>query len=65
MLGPPLAGLLFAASGARLVLGRDALTFLLVVPLALRLPSLPSPPPGTGGARRLFATPGTGSPCHA
>jgi MFS family permease len=35
--GPPLAGLLFAVSGARLVLGLDALTFLLVIPLALRL----------------------------
>jgi MFS family permease len=46
VLGPPLAGLLFAASGARLVLGLDALTFLLVVPLALRSPSLPSPGAG-------------------
>ncbi|TMK43643.1 MAG: MFS transporter, partial [Actinobacteria bacterium] len=33
VLGPPLAGLIFAASGARLVLGLDALTFLLAVPL--------------------------------
>src|SRR6266567_1763082 len=41
VLGPPLAGLLFAASGARLVLGLDALTFLVVVPLALRLPVPP------------------------
>ena len=40
VLGPPLAGLLFAISGARLVLGLDALTFLAVVPLALRLPTL-------------------------
>ena len=40
VLGPPLAGLLFAASGARLVLGLDALTFLVVIPLALRLPTL-------------------------
>jgi len=40
VLGPPLAGLLFAASGARLVLGLDALSFLVVVPLALRLPAL-------------------------
>jgi hypothetical protein len=40
VLGPPLAGLLFAASGTRLVLGLDALTFLVVVPLALRLPTL-------------------------
>jgi len=52
VLGPPLAGLLFAAAGARLVLGLDALTFLLVVPLALRLPSLPSPAPGTRGRFR-------------
>jgi MFS family permease len=52
VLGPPLAGLLFAASGARLVLGLDALTFLLVVPLALFLPSLPSPAPDTGGNLR-------------
>jgi predicted MFS family arabinose efflux permease len=37
--------LLFAASGARLVLGLDALTFLLVIPLALRLPA---PPRDTG-----------------
>jgi MFS family permease len=41
VLGPPLAGLLFAVSGARLVLGLDALTFLVVVPLALRLPAPP------------------------
>lgn len=41
VLGPPLAGLLFAASGAQLVLGLDALTFLIVVPLALRLPTPP------------------------
>jgi len=47
VLGPPLAGLLFAASGARLVLGLDALTFLVVVPLALRLPA----PPRETGAR--------------
>jgi Major Facilitator Superfamily len=40
VLGPPLAGFLFAASGTRLVLGLDALTFLAVVPLALRLPAL-------------------------
>jgi hypothetical protein len=40
VLGPPLAGLLFAVSGARLVLGLDALTFLVVAPLALRLPTL-------------------------
>jgi MFS family permease len=40
VLGPPLAGFLFAASGARLVLGLDALTFLVVIPLALRLPTL-------------------------
>src|SRR6516225_6680294 len=45
VLGPPLAGLLFAASGARLVLGLDALTFLVVVPVALHLPA---PPPDTG-----------------
>jgi MFS family permease len=42
VLGPPLAGLLFAVSGTRLVLGLDALTFLVVIPLALRLPS-PAP----------------------
>ena len=40
VLGPPLAGLLFAVSGTRLVLGLDALTFLVVIPLALRLPAL-------------------------
>jgi MFS family permease len=45
VLGPPLGGLLFAASGARLVLGLDALTFLVVIPLALRLPA---PPRDTG-----------------
>jgi MFS family permease len=39
VLGPPLAGLLFAVSGTRLVLGLDALTFLVVIPLALRLPA--------------------------
>jgi MFS family permease len=42
VLGPPLAGLLFAVSGTRLVLGLDALTFLMVIPLALRLPA-PAP----------------------
>jgi hypothetical protein len=47
VLGPPLAGSLFAASGARLVLGLDALTFLVVVPVALRLPA----PPRESGAR--------------
>jgi MFS family permease len=55
VLGPPLAGLLFAASGARLVLGLDALTFLAVVPLALRLPSLAQEaqrPRGSGGRFR-------------
>ena len=40
VLGPPLAGLLFAVWGARLVLGLDALTFIAVAPLALRLPAL-------------------------
>ena len=50
VLGPPLAGLLVAASGTRLVLGLDALTFLVVVPLALRLPALAR---DTGGRFRL------------
>jgi MFS family permease len=49
VLGPPLAGLLFAVSGTRLVLGLDALTFLAVVPLALRLPALER---DTGGGSR-------------
>jgi MFS family permease len=49
VLGPPLAGLLFAVSGTRLVLGLDALTFLVVVPLALRLPALARE---TGGGSR-------------
>jgi MFS family permease len=49
VLGPPLAGLLYAASGTRLVLGLDALTFLLVIPLALRLPA---PPRDTGSRTR-------------
>jgi hypothetical protein len=39
VLGPPLAGLLFAAAGARLVLGLDALTFLVAIPLVFRLPA--------------------------
>jgi MFS family permease len=52
VLGPPLAGLLFATAGARLVLGLDALTFLLVVPLALCLPSLPSSARDFGGGFR-------------
>lgn len=43
VLGPPLAGLIFAASGARLVPGLDALTFLLAAPLVL---GLPEPEPG-------------------
>jgi len=49
--GPPLAGLLFAASGARLVLGLDALTFLVVIPLALRLP-VPARAGAAGGEAR-------------
>ena len=49
VLGPPLAGLLFAVSGTRLVLGLDALTFLAVIPLALRLPALAR---DTGGRSR-------------
>ena len=49
VLGPPLAGLLFAASGARLVLGLDVLTFLVAIPLALRLPA---PPRDTDGRFR-------------
>ena len=49
VLGPPLAGVLFAVSGPRLVLGLDALTFLVVVPLAVRLPALA---PDTGGRVR-------------
>jgi len=53
VLGPPLAGLLFAASGTRLVLGLDALTFLVVIPLALRLPSLARDT--DGGIRQSFA----------
>ncbi|MEA2587103.1 MAG: hypothetical protein QOH66_30 [Actinomycetota bacterium] len=44
VLGPPLAGLIFAASGARLVLGVDAVTFLLAVPLVLGLPAASSAP---------------------
>lgn len=53
VLGPPLAGLLFAVSGARLVLGLDALTFLVVIPLALRLPAPPGGP--AAGSRPSFA----------
>jgi MFS family permease len=37
VIGPPVAGLLFAASGTRLVLAVDAVTFLVAVPLVLRL----------------------------
>ncbi|HEY4938303.1 MAG TPA: MFS transporter, partial [Actinomycetota bacterium] len=44
VLGPPLAGLIFATSGARLVLGVDAVTFLLAVPLVLGLPAARSAP---------------------
>ena len=45
VIGPPVAGLLFAwTGGAQLVLAVDAATFLLVVPLlaGLRLPALPT-----------------------
>jgi MFS family permease len=52
VLGPPLAGLLFAVSGTRLVLGLDALTFLAVIPLALRLPTLERDT--DGGSRPSF-----------
>ena len=51
VVGPPLAGLLFAVSGARLVLGLDALTFLVVIPLALRLP-VPARAGAAGGEAR-------------
>ena len=60
VLGPPLAGLLFAVSGTRLVLGLDALTFLAVIPLALRLPSWRGTPTA-GLGPRSSAMPATGS----
>ena len=47
VLGPPLAGLLFVAAGPRWVLAVDAVTYLLTVPLVLRLPDPPSE--GRGG----------------
>ena len=40
VIGPPLAGVLFVASGARLVLAVDAVTFVLAIPLVLGLPRL-------------------------
>ena len=52
VLGPPLAGLLFAVSGTRLVLGLDALTFLAVIPLALRLPTSARDTRDTNGRSR-------------
>ena len=52
VLGPPLAGLLFAVSGTRLVLGLDALTFLAVIPLALRLPTPARDTRNTNGPSR-------------
>lgn len=39
VLGPPLAGFIFGAWGARPVLGIDAVTFLLAIPLVLGLPA--------------------------
>ena len=60
VLGPPLAGLLFAVSGTRLVLGLDALTFLVVIPLALRLPT-PRRTPKSESGLRSSARPATGS----
>jgi MFS family permease len=52
VLGPPLAGLLFAVSGTRLVLGLDALTFLVL-----------GPRPATAGAERGTQT--AGSACRS
>ena len=46
VLGPPLAGLLYVAAGPRWVLAVDAVTFLLTVPLVLRLPDPPAEPRG-------------------
>jgi len=60
VLGPPLAGLLFAASGARLVLGLDALTFLVVVPWPCACRRSRGTPKAAL-ARRSPATPATGS----
>ena len=48
VLGPLLGGLIVAAGGVRAGLAVDALTFLVSVPLLLRLPRLPPAPPGTG-----------------
>ena len=49
VLGPLLGGLIVAAGGVRAGLAVDALTFLLSVPLLLRLPRLP-PPETVAGA---------------
>ena len=46
VLGPPVAGVLFATGGVRWVLALDAVTFLLTVPLVLRLPDPPRVGPG-------------------
>ena len=48
MVGPPIAGLLFAAVGARPAFVIDALTFLVVVPLVLALPARPIEIDGPG-----------------
>jgi MFS family permease len=48
VLGPLLGGLVVAAGGVRAGLAVDALTFLVSVPLLLRLPRLPALPPEAG-----------------
>lgn len=56
--GPALAGVLFAAAGARVVLALDAVTFLVTVPLFLSLPLAGRAPSldGDGGDTRSAST---------
>ena len=66
ILGPPAAGLVFAAAGASWALAIDAATFLVVIPLVLALPASRSPVETevakwrddiTAGMRALWRTP--------
>ncbi len=65
VLGPLLGGLIVAAGGVRAGLAVDALTFLVSVPLLLRLPRMPaSPAPAPASAPTPSPASATPSASH-